>query len=165
MQGRRGTKPPPAATPHASRRVHEEGAGKLPELARCTRCEASYREGRWTWKRAPADAYEATCPACERIEKDYPAGLLRIGGGFAHEHRDEIEQLLRNVERRECETHPLKRILRIEDADEGFTFSTTDAKLVLALGRSLEQAYSGELSLPPTTRDTENLVRVGWTRD
>jgi NMD protein affecting ribosome stability and mRNA decay len=148
-----------------ARRIHEEGRGKHAEIAACPRCSASYRNGRWTWKAAPAGSYERVCPACERIESRYPAGVLHVGGEFARAHRDELVHLIKNVEERERTDHPLKRIMDIADEGSGFAVSATDSKLALAFGRALKKAYDGELEQPPTTSEKENLVRVRWTRD
>lgn len=142
------------------------GAGpKLPEIAGCPDCGASYREGRWTWKAAPADAYPHTCPACERIANDYPAGVVRVQGAFVEPHRQELVGLLRHVEEREKAEHPLKRIMAIVDEGTGFVATVTDPKLALSFGRALEKAYGGDLQQPGTAADKENLVRVEWTRD
>jgi NMD protein affecting ribosome stability and mRNA decay len=131
----------------------------------CPTCQASYRGGRWTWDKPPAEAVQQVCPACQRIADGYPAGLLHVGGSFAARHRDEITHLLRNVEERESSRHPLKRIMAIEDEGGGFAVSTTDAKLARALGRALKKAYAGDLEQPPTTAERENLVRVRWQRE
>jgi len=139
--------------------------GKLREIAGCPQCGASYREGRWTWDAAPVGSYEHVCPACERIAQDYPAGVVHLAGGFVNEHRDELVGLLRNHEERERSGHPLKRIMAIEDDEEGIAVKTTDAKLAESLGRALHHAYSGSLALPPTSRDKGNLARVRWSRE
>jgi hypothetical protein len=149
----------------AARRIHEESAGKLPEIAACPRCRASYRNGRWTWKTAPAGSYEYVCPACERIAGAYPAGTLHVEGDFVASHRDDLIGLIRNIEERERTQHPLKRIMAIADQGSGFVVTATDSKLVLTFGSALEKAYGGRLERPPTTSDKENLVRVRWTRD
>jgi NMD protein affecting ribosome stability and mRNA decay len=158
-----------ASQPRPARRVRARanGAerGKLPQVTACPSCGASYREGRWTWQPAPADAHERTCPACERIAERYPAGVLRVEGKFAARHRDDLIGLVRNVEERERSRHPLKRIMRIATKRNGFVAETTDGKLAQALGKALHKAYAGELEHPPTTADTENLVRVRWLRD
>lgn len=155
-----------ASTPRPARRIHEEAGaeGKLPELAACPDCGASYRNGRWTWQRAPADAYEHVCPACERIASDYPDGILCVEGAFAATHRDELTGLLRNIEARERAEHPLKRLMAIADEGSGFVATVTDGKLVRSFGRALEHAYGGELE-EPTTQDVENIVRVRWSRE
>lgn len=164
MTRKRSPTHPAARQPRPSRRIHEE-TGKLPELAGCPRCSASYREGRWTWRKPPVGAYEHVCPACARIEDDYPAGVLQLEGAFVGEHRDELIALIRNVEERERSEHPLKRVMKIEDTGAGFSVATTDGKLAQSLGRALEHAYAGSLQQPRTTSETENLVRVQWTRD
>jgi hypothetical protein len=148
-----------------NRRIHREPPPKLPEMASCPGCRASYREGRWTWEAAPVGCYEHVCPACERIAKDYPAGVLEVAGAFARAHREELIHLVRNVEKRESAEHPLKRIMLVEDDERGFSVSVTDEKLARSCGRALEQAYEGDLLEPPSTSDVENLVRVRWTRD
>lgn len=165
MAPTRSTKPPAANTPRPSRRIPPETAGKLPELAGCPRCGASYRNGRWTWKTAPAGSYESVCPACERIKSNYPAGALRVTGDFATSHRDEVIRLLCNIEARERTEHPLKRIMAVTDEGAGFVVTTTDSKLAETFGRALKKTYEGRLDQPPTTNDKENLVRVEWARD
>jgi NMD protein affecting ribosome stability and mRNA decay len=157
-----------SAAPRPLRRTPEPSGGdveKHPELAACPDCGASYREGRWTWEPAPADAYRKVCPACQRITDRYPAGELRAEGTFALTHRDELIRLMRHVEERERASHPLKRLIAIEETAQGFVAETTDAKLVQALGRALHKAYSGRLEQPPTSAERENLVRVRWVRD
>lgn len=169
MERKRAKTHAASGQPRPSRRIHEEAPGaapgKLPEIAGCPRCGASYRSGRWTWKKPPAGSYEHVCPACERIEADYPAGSLHVGGAFAGSHRDELVGLLRHVEERERTDHPLKRIMTIADEDAGFVVTVTDAKLAQSMGRALKKAYEGHLEHPPTTSDRENLVRVHWARD
>jgi NMD protein affecting ribosome stability and mRNA decay len=105
------------------------------------------------------------CPACQRIADDFPAGELQVEGGFAASHREDLVGLIRNVEERERNAHPLKRIMQVVDVDGGLRVTTTDAKLADALGRALHHAYKGELRHPPTTSDRENLVRIHWRRD
>jgi NMD protein affecting ribosome stability and mRNA decay len=165
MRRTRSSTHPAARQPRPARRIHEEVPGKLPEIAGCPRCRASYRNGRWTWKAAPADCYEHVCPACERIADDYPAGVLHVEGGFAGSHRDELIALIRNIEERERADHPLKRIMAVSDEDAGFVVEATDAKLVETLGRALKQAYVGRLERSPATSDKQNLLRVHWSRD
>ncbi len=167
MRRKRSSTHSAASKPRPVRRTPESGHArdKLPEVTGCPRCQASYRGGRWTWEKAPADAFQQVCPACQRIADGYPAGVLHVGGGFAVRHRDEITALLRNVEQRESTRHALKRVMAIEDEPGGFAVTTTDAKLALALGRALKKAYAGKLEQPPTTAERENLVRVRWLRE
>jgi len=136
---------------------------KLPEPSACPRCEATYHGGRWTWDSPPADAHRAICPACERIEKDYPAGLVTIGGAFARGHREEIVGLVRHVEEREKAEHPLQRILKLEERGEELLVSTTDPHLARGIGDALHHAYHGELDYRYPD-DEGDLLRVSWVR-
>lgn len=164
-QDHRSKTHPAASTPRPPRRIHEEGPGKLADLAVCPHCRASYRDGRWTWKAAPVGSYEHRCPACERIETKHWAGVVHVGGAFAAGHRDELLGLLRNIEERERAEHPLKRIGAIEDDDDGFAVTTTDGHLAQTFGRALEHAYDGKLEHSPTSAEQDELVRVRWRRD
>jgi hypothetical protein len=165
MRRKRSATHPAAKTPRSSRRIHEEPPDKLPELAGCPRCGASYRNGRWTWKTAPAGSYEHVCPACERVAADYPAGVLQVEGAFAASHRDDLIGLIRNLEERESAEHPLKRIMAVTDEGAGFVVTVTDAKLVETFGRALKKGYEGRLERPPTTSEKPNRVRIRWSRD
>jgi len=161
---REGTHPA-ARTPRRATRIHEEPAAKLPDDGHCPHCDAHYRNGRWIWQTNPTIAYTHICPACERIAQDFPAGELYLEGAFVSSHRDELVALLRSVEARESDEHPLKRIMAIKDVETGIRVTTTDAKLADGLGRALQHAYKGDLQHPPTTSDRENLVRIHWLRN
>lgn len=169
MRRKRSSTHPAARQPRPARRTRSGAKTtdrkKLPQVTACPSCRATYRDGRWTWQPASEGAHERTCPACERIADRYPAGVLRVEGAFATRHRDDLIGLLRNVEDRERSRHPLKRIMKIATRRNGFVAETTDGKLAQSLGRALHKAYAGELEHPPTTADTENLVRVRWMRD
>ena len=169
MRRTRSTTHSATRQPRPARRVRDRSpgraGGKLREIAGCPDCGASYREGRWTWRRAPNDAYQRVCPACERIASRYPAGVLRAEGAFAASHQDELIALMRGVEERERAEHPLKRLMNIERTKNGFAAETTDGKLAQTLGRALHKAYAGRLVQPRTTAEKANLVRVRWIRD
>ncbi len=137
---------------------------KLPEPAACPTCGALYRDGRWTWGFVPFEAYPSECPACRRIADGYYGGSVTIQGSFAHEHRDEIEHLLRNIEEREKATHPLKRIMEIApDANDDLFVTTTDGKLARSFGTALYRAYRGELEQPRP--DDQGPTRIRWSRE
>jgi NMD protein affecting ribosome stability and mRNA decay len=166
MRRKRSSTHPAANQPRPARRTHDRSHNeKLPGTAVCPDCGVTYHEGRWTWQAAPPDASSRTCPACERIADHYPAGVLHVEGAFATAHRNDLIGLVRNVEESERADHPLNRVMSIVDSPNGFIAETTDARLVRSLGRALHKAYDGKLEEPPTTADTENLVRVRWVRD
>lgn len=169
MRRQRSKIHPAAALTRVDRRIPEHGGdtyglrGKLPDPTACSSCGAVYRAGRWTWAPVPADAHPTLCPACRRIQDDYPAGLVVLEGPFAASHRDEVLSLARNVEEREKRQHALKRIMRFTEAERGpIEIATTDARLARGIGDALHRAYQGELDYRYT--EPENLLRVHWRR-
>jgi hypothetical protein len=137
--------------------------GKLPDPTACPRCGAIYRAGRWTWGAPPADAHRTDCPACRRAADGVPAGLVTVKGEFAASHRDEVRNLVRNVEEREKAEHALKRIMAMSEGEDGsLEIATTDAKLARAIGEALHSAYRGELDYQFV--ESESCFRATWTR-
>ncbi|HEU4620326.1 MAG TPA: BCAM0308 family protein [Gammaproteobacteria bacterium] len=137
---------------------------KLPEPTRCPRCGAVFEKGRWAWSRVPVTgAHEELCQACHRIEDDYPAGEVHVRGAYVSDHKDEIVGLMRNIEQAENAEHPLNRIMRIDETDEGLVVKTTDIHLPHAIGHALNDAWDGELAVH---YDEEGyFARVEWRRD
>ncbi|HTN65274.1 MAG TPA: BCAM0308 family protein [Burkholderiaceae bacterium] len=136
---------------------------KLSEPTLCGDCGAVYRDGRWQWLAPPANAARTRCAACHRIADRLPAGYLAIEGLFAHEHRDELLSLARNVEAREKSEHPLQRIMAVDEQDDGkLMITTTDIHLARGLGEALRRAYKGELNFH--YNKGEYLLRVRWER-
>lgn len=131
----------------------------------CPQCGAAYQEGRWTWQGLinPADAQEALCPACQRIDEDVPAGTVRLHGAFVLQHPDELCGLMRNTEELEKREHPLERLMAISDATDGLEVTTTGVHLAQRIGHALEAAYDGELKIH--YNDEEYFVDVHWQRD
>ena len=130
--------------------------------ATCPRCRASYLRGRWCWAPAPADAERMTCPACHRIEDNFPGGYVTLRGPFFAQHRDEILQLVMARSERAWGEHPLQRIIGMQDVERGVLVTTTDAHLARGIGVALRDAFKGELDLA-FSKD-ENLVRATWAR-
>jgi hypothetical protein len=102
------------------------------------------------------------CPACRRIEDKVPAAFLELSGDFLAEHRDEILNLIRNLEAREKAEHPLKRLMAITESEDGLSVTFTDAHLARGAGEAIHHAYEGELDYEYTKEDT--MLRVSWTR-
>jgi NMD protein affecting ribosome stability and mRNA decay len=166
---RRRSKTHPAATQPRTDRTPERQLdsyglrGKLPDPTVCSGCGAIYRDGRWSFAAAaPADAHRTRCPACRRIEDDYPAGIVRISGAFAAAHADEIRHLAHHVEEREKQEHALKRIMSIGTEGGDLLVKTTDAKLARGIGEALHHAYQGEVHYRMS--EAENVLRVEWKR-
>ncbi len=136
--------------------------GKLPEPTRCPDCGAEYRDGRWRWGSPEGPAHAERCPACHRIHDKYPAGYVVIAGEFSATHRDEIVNLIRNIEAREKAEHALARVMACEEDAEGLSVTTTDPHLARAIGDALSHAYRGALDYH--YNDSDRLLRVHWSR-
>jgi len=151
---------------HSANDEHSDpyrATAKPPEGTACPKCHASFMNGRWTWEPAAKDAYEMVCPACHRINDQFPAGYVTIRGEFFKEHRDEIIHLIENHEKKEKAARPLQRIMGIAATRDGATeVSTTDSHLARGIAEALHDAYKGELKLR-YSRD-ENLLRASWKR-
>jgi NMD protein affecting ribosome stability and mRNA decay len=137
-------------------------AAKPAEPTVCPECKAVFTEGRWTWDKAPGDANELVCPACQRIQDRFPAGYVTIKGAFFEEHRDEIIALIESHEKKEKAARPLQRIMAIDAKRDGLEVTTTDSHLARGIAEALHGAYKGELKLR-YSRD-ENLLRATWKR-
>lgn len=135
---------------------------KLPEPTVCPQCGAVFHEGHWQWLPRPAGAHEEMCPACHRIKDEFPAGYVSVSGAFFKDHREELLHLVRHEEARAKAEHPLKRIMKIEDTDDGALVTTTDIHLARGIGTALHHAYQGKLEFH--YNEQENLLRVLWER-
>ena len=133
-----------------------------PEPTTCPQCHATFTDGRWTWEKAPADAYHQLCPACQRIHDRFPGGYVTIKGEFFKTHRDEIVALINEHAKKEKSSRPLQRIMGIDEKRDGIEVSTTDSLLARGIGEALHDAYKGDLKLR-YSRD-ENLLRATWKR-
>jgi hypothetical protein len=105
---------------------------------------------------------EAICPACRRIADHCPAGYVEIIGPFFANHRVEILNLIRNVEKQEKHEHPLERIIAITPDQEPLLVTTTGLHLARRIGEALARAYKGDLSF--RYADDETSIRVYWQR-
>lgn len=136
---------------------------KMSEPVSCPECGAAYHDGRWIWGALSPDAHLSLCPAYHRIKDHCPAGLLTLSGEFLSDHREEILQLLRNIEQHEKAEHPLKRLMALENHPNGsIEASCTDPHLARAMGEAVCHAYKGRLEYG--YQSGEYLLRVKWTR-
>jgi NMD protein affecting ribosome stability and mRNA decay len=141
--------------------VYQERS-KLAEPTRCSQCGALFVNGRWTWQEAPPKSYETVCPACRRIAERFPAGSVEIRGLFFVEHRDEILNLIHNVEKQEKGEHPMERIISITPIGDHLLITSTGHHLARRIGEAVARAYKGELSFQYA--EAEDSIRVRWQR-
>jgi len=143
--------------------VHDtyKAKGKLPEPTVCPQCQAVLQDGHWGWRDIPENANSETCPACHRINDKFPAGFVTLSGPFFQSHRSEIMALVRHEEQRARLSHPLQRIMGVEEQKDSVLVTTTDIHLARACGEAVHRAYQGELDFH--YNQEENLLRVRWT--
>jgi NMD protein affecting ribosome stability and mRNA decay len=153
-----------AQQPRPPRRIPDEPqTPQATDPTVCTHCGALYHDGRWAWvETAPFEAQRALCPSCLRIENDDPAGIVLLQGELDDRLREEIRNLVLNVEQRESASHPLKRLFAVEESNSGLRVRTTDARLARAVGRAVQHAHRGKLEEPVSN---EEPVRVRWLQD
>lgn len=128
----------------------------------CPKCGAVYESDRWRWGPPPAGAGELLCQACQRINDQYPAGVVHLSGQFLVLHKAELIQLIHHQEALETAEHPLHRIMSIEDRNDEVVVITTDIHLPRRIGQALRSAYKGSLDVH---YDEEGyFIRVHWSR-
>jgi len=148
----------------SSNPYHEDR--KFPEPTVCPRCNLVYRNGRWQDGSTPVptkSVHRSRCPACRREIDRLPAGLLFLSGEYLDRHRHEIFNIARNQAASAASHRPLQRIMWIQE-DKGMTeIATTNSHLALRIGKAIESACKGALSIKHA--DDSQLVRVYWQRD
>ena len=153
---------------HRDRQIEEVGhdpyhaRSKPAEPAVCPQCGLIYHKGRWQRAARPEKANEYVCPACHRANDRNPAGYITLTGPYLGAHGEELRRLIKNEQERVAESHPLQRIMQIEDENGKLIVTTTDLHLARRIGDALHAAFQGELSVKYSP--DEFLVRVNWTR-
>jgi len=140
------------------------------EGTRCPECGAIYHRQHWTLDEAivirlsiEREQPRVVCPACRKSDVMDPGGIVTLSGGFWHEHRDEILNLVRNEEKRANGANPHERLIDITEDGGNLVVWTTNEKLAQRLGRALQKAYDGEVEYKWS--GDNKLVRVNWSRD
>jgi len=149
----------------SSNPYHEDR--KFPEPTLCPRCSLVYRNGRWQKNGDSPEpekpVHSSHCPACRREIDRLPAGLLFLSGEYLDKHRDEIFNIARNQASAAASHRPLQRIMWIEENKDATEIATTNSHLALRIGKAIESACKGSLSIKHA--DDDQLVRVYWQRD
>jgi hypothetical protein len=90
-------------------------------------------------------------------------GVVQFSGTFAHTHRQELLNRIKNVEKQTQEERPLERIIGMKENREGITLSATTEHLVARIGKSVQRDYGGTLDLKYAPED--KFAFVHWHRD
>lgn len=135
----------------------------LKEPALCNKCSAVYINGRWTWKTTDLVTTRTTCPACRRINDNYPAGFIEIKGKFFSQHASDILNLVYNIEKLEKSERPLERIIAISEENNKTIITTTGIHIARRIGEALSRSYQGNYNFQYA--DGEKSIRVFWARE
>ena len=160
------TQPPGRRDRLLREQVHDtyKQRGQLKEPTRCPGCGAVYHKGRWSWTaEVDGNADETLCSACQRTADNYPAGEVVLEGGFAMQHKEEILNLVRNIEATENKDHPMNRVIEIRESDEQLLLTTTDTHLPRRIGKAVQAAWKGSLDIH--FDEGGYFTRIAWRRD
>lgn len=135
---------------------------KHPEPTVCGKCGVVFTNGRWVWKESVEAAHKIVCPACRRQADHYPAGRIKLSGIFFQNHKNEILNLIQNVEKQEKHDRPLERIMAIEGDRKRTIVTTTGIHVARRIGEALSRAYKGDFRL--TYADGDEQIQVTWHR-
>jgi hypothetical protein len=113
-------------------------------------------------EKPPEKVKPIICPACRRVADNYPAGFIELKGAFFAEHRGEIMNLVRNIERDEKGAHPLERIGSITDESGHTLVTTTGVHIARRIGEALSRSYRGQLTYQYA--ESAKSIRVYWQR-
>lgn len=130
----------------------------------CVKCNLVFHDGLFEWLgTVPADAQKMVCPACRRIDDDYEGGHVVLQGAFLSDHKNDVENIIRNTEHTEKRYRPLERIMGVIDKGDRIEVKTTYEHLARRIGDAVHKAYKGKLKLQYL--EAEKFVRVYWKRD
>lgn len=135
---------------------------KYPQNTQCIICKAVFIKGRWMWKDLKTISSEVICPACRRIRDHYPAGIIEIKGEYIELHRDEILNMVYNIEKKEKNRHPLERIMDVKREPGQISIETTGIHIARWIGNALLRSFHGELDYH--YEDNDKSIRVTWER-
>lgn len=131
----------------------------------CEKCGVVFHDGIFEWlEEVPKNAEKIICPACRRIMDNYEGGVVYLKKGeFLEKHKEEIMNLIRNIEEEEKRYRPLERIIDIKEEDEQIVIRTTYEHLARRIGEAIHRAYKGNLKL--NYPEGWKYIRVYWERD
>lgn len=132
----------------------------------CSQCFAVFLRGVWQWNGRKQQEFQAAsipariCPACFQVQNDVPHGILSLIGVKV---KTQLGKILREVTRIAADSYerdPLVRIIRIQEKSDEVVVYTTDAALAKKIGRYINRAQHGSLSVDAS--DRERVARVVW---
>jgi hypothetical protein len=143
----------------------DQRSGKYPSNTKCSICGLLFQDG--VWKRGKAtnkgQLVEKMCPACIQIRSGQIGGIVEFSGAFAGNHRQELLNRIRNLERLIKEERPLERIVEMKEKEDRIVVSATTEHLVARIGKAIQRDFGGELNLRYSPED--KFAVAHWHRD
>jgi NMD protein affecting ribosome stability and mRNA decay len=133
---------------------------KAAGAVKCTECGLVQHAGKW-YRGAPplAELHAGICPACQRVRERYPAGTIHVHPGFL-EHKAEVLQIIRNVERAEKAEHPLERLMDVEESGGRLVVTTTGIHIARQIAHKLARRFHQKARIRYARQ--EDLIHVDW---
>jgi hypothetical protein len=139
--------------------------GKYPANTKCPKCELVFQDG--VWKRGVTagrrELHWQLCPACLQVRDGQVGGIIRFGGSFISDHKRDLLNRIRNLERQTGEERPLERIINIREGKEGIFVSATTEHLIARIGKAVQRDFGGTLDLRYAPED--KFASASWHRD
>ena len=110
-----------------------------------------------------SEVTETVCPGCVKEERQEYDGHVMISGPFLASHEQEILGLIRNTEAQMRAHNPIARIAKLTQAADRIEIMTISALLAERIGKELNKAYDGNLTVQHPER--EDFTRVTWFRE
>lgn len=141
-----------------------------PDPTVCPECGLIYHNKRWTrdgnllesLKAKGKEIHKKQCPACRKIKDRYPLGILELRGSLVNdpEKKELILNTIRNESNFEERRNPLARIMEVKEENNAIYIFTTTESLARRLGRVVNKAFKGELTL--MFSEDNKFIRVLW---
>lgn len=137
------------------------------EPARCRSCGNVYRDQRWhdpdyLENIDGPDMGVTLCVGCKKVLDGAYSGVLNLKGNFLPKHVKELANKIKNRVKQVQKRNPLSKIVEVEKVDQSeIQVRITTAQLAEHLGRSIKQAYNGELSV----QESDNVIHASWERE
>ncbi len=127
---------------------------RAPGVSICPTCQAVWEHKRWriadeAFVRlvAAAGVAQRTCPACKQIAgRQFDAHLV-LEGELLESRRDEVVHLILATERELRRDNPMFRLAAVVPGQEALEVWTIGTHLAERLGRAIERAFGGELTV------------------
>ncbi len=138
---------------------------KYPANTKCPKCELMFQDG--VWKRGIPEKRQQLhlqlCPACTQVRDRLVGGVIQFGGSFIADHRQDLLNRIRNLEKQAIEERPLERIIDIREVKDQILVSATTEHLIARIGKAVLRDFGGQLDLRYAPEDKYATAR--WHRD